>query len=224
VLDQNLLPATWSQASSTASNFFRQEMLKYCPALRLCANHWKVDTLATEIYSQWVRRRRDQVQKQSHLEPTNTKKKRKSEDELELDDVQKSRSKATKRTKPNSVNAITSTSKPIASTSRTTTTSRAPPATTISRALTGASSNPASSTPFSSNPTETEPDNEDVDGEEVEDDNIDLATAEEPTPRLKGKAKEREPKGKERERPEAPPIQVVNPLYVSLELPGGGSR
>lgn len=227
LLNEKLSPPTWSQASSTASNFFRKEMLTYCPELRFCANNWKVDALATEIYSQWVRRRREQVQELSRIEqiPTNNNKKRKSQDD-EQADAQKSKSKASKRAKPNSVNVDTShrpssatTSLPIASTSHTTMTSRAlaTATTTSSRAIAGASSNPVSSTALSLNATETESDDEDLDDDDEIDD---LATPEEPATRSKGKAKE-QPKGNERERPEVPPIKVVNPLYVLLELPRG---
>ncbi|KAJ7849940.1 hypothetical protein B0H13DRAFT_1905920 [Mycena leptocephala] len=53
--------------------------LTYCPDLGLCATNWKVDALATEVYSQWSRYHRDEIQ--SHRPApanTNTNGKRKS--------------------------------------------------------------------------------------------------------------------------------------------------
>ncbi|KAJ7927207.1 hypothetical protein B0H13DRAFT_1861581 [Mycena leptocephala] len=55
------------------------ETLTYCPDLGLCATNWKVDALATEVYSQWSRYHRDEIQ--SHRPApanTNTNGKRKS--------------------------------------------------------------------------------------------------------------------------------------------------
>ncbi|KAJ6494418.1 hypothetical protein C8R45DRAFT_1095341 [Mycena sanguinolenta] len=62
LLDNNIAPLTWSQASSVALNWFRAEMTMYCPDLGLCANNWKVDTLATECYPDWTRHRRDELE------------------------------------------------------------------------------------------------------------------------------------------------------------------
>ncbi|KAJ7501329.1 hypothetical protein B0H11DRAFT_2188946 [Mycena galericulata] len=64
--DESLVaPPTWSQASSTATNWFRNELLNFCPLLALCSNHWKVDALATEVYAQWSRNRKDAIAEQS---------------------------------------------------------------------------------------------------------------------------------------------------------------
>ncbi|KAJ6596398.1 hypothetical protein DFH09DRAFT_876224, partial [Mycena vulgaris] len=53
LLDDGLAPQTWSSASSKATSRVRTEMLAEFPALSFCANHWKVDAVATEVYSQW---------------------------------------------------------------------------------------------------------------------------------------------------------------------------
>ncbi|KAJ7429765.1 hypothetical protein B0H11DRAFT_1944258 [Mycena galericulata] len=71
LLEKQLAPLTWSQASSIAVNWLRTEMLSYCPDLGLCAMNWKVDALATEVYSQWSRHRRDVV-KSHRPAPANT--------------------------------------------------------------------------------------------------------------------------------------------------------
>ncbi|KAJ7032076.1 hypothetical protein C8F04DRAFT_1262232 [Mycena alexandri] len=73
LLLRGLAPPTWSQASSVAVNWFRAEMLTHCPDLALCAANWKVDVLATEVYSQWSRRR--DVEIQERLEDEAMKKK-----------------------------------------------------------------------------------------------------------------------------------------------------
>ncbi|KAJ7933172.1 hypothetical protein B0H13DRAFT_2307127 [Mycena leptocephala] len=71
LLEKQLAPLTWSQASSIAVNWLRTEMLTYCPDLGLCAMNWKVDALATEVYSQWSCYCRDEIQ--SHRPaPANT--------------------------------------------------------------------------------------------------------------------------------------------------------
>jgi hypothetical protein len=231
LLDEKISPPTWSQASSTASNFFRREMLSHCPELRLCANNWKVDALATEIYSQWIRRRREKVLEQSggtELEQiaTTIQKKRKSEDhELEQQDVQKSRSKTTKRQKPNPINLPSSqkrssaTIKPIASTStsRITTTTSHALATTTTTTSNAPARKPASSALIFPDPIETESEEEDPDKDDLDDDDKNFETPEEHSTRSKGKGKAREqPKGKEGERREVTLIKLVNPLYVFL--------
>ncbi|KAJ6550772.1 hypothetical protein DFH09DRAFT_1086398 [Mycena vulgaris] len=61
LLDDGLAPQTWSSASSKATSRVRTEMLAEFPALSFCANHWKVDAVATEVYSQWSSSRRDAI-------------------------------------------------------------------------------------------------------------------------------------------------------------------
>ncbi|KAJ7906345.1 hypothetical protein B0H13DRAFT_1463370, partial [Mycena leptocephala] len=61
LLLKHLAPITWSQASSLAINWYRAEMLAHCPELGLCSNNWKVDAIATEVYSQWSKRRRETI-------------------------------------------------------------------------------------------------------------------------------------------------------------------
>ncbi|KAJ7761308.1 hypothetical protein B0H16DRAFT_1719484 [Mycena metata] len=70
LLLRGLAPPTWSQATSVAVNWFRAEMLTHCPDLGLCSANWKVDILATEVYSQWIRRRRDEIQEKAQEEAT----------------------------------------------------------------------------------------------------------------------------------------------------------
>ncbi|KAK6968951.1 hypothetical protein R3P38DRAFT_3244449 [Favolaschia claudopus] len=62
LLDQKQAPAKWSQASSVAANWLRDEMLAYCPELGFCEDNWKLDVFASEVYSQWSRHRRDAIE------------------------------------------------------------------------------------------------------------------------------------------------------------------
>ncbi|KAK7006970.1 hypothetical protein R3P38DRAFT_2793635 [Favolaschia claudopus] len=62
LLDQKQAPAKWSQASSVAANWMRDEMLTYCPELGFCEDNWKLDVFASEVYSQWSRHRRDAIE------------------------------------------------------------------------------------------------------------------------------------------------------------------
>ncbi|KAJ7435415.1 hypothetical protein FB451DRAFT_1190970 [Mycena latifolia] len=65
LLDDGLAPKTWSQASSRATNILRTDLFAKFPDIRLCANNWKADTLASEKYAQWTRRRKDEISKSS---------------------------------------------------------------------------------------------------------------------------------------------------------------
>ncbi|KAJ7849928.1 hypothetical protein B0H13DRAFT_1905909 [Mycena leptocephala] len=64
LLDRGLAPTTWSHASSVAVNWLRNEMLTYCPDPGLCSGNWKINVMATIVYSQWSRRRREQIASQ----------------------------------------------------------------------------------------------------------------------------------------------------------------
>ncbi|KAJ7914552.1 hypothetical protein B0H13DRAFT_2270696 [Mycena leptocephala] len=55
LLDRGLAPTTWSHASSVAVN---------CPDLGLCSGNWKINVMAAIVYSQWSRRRREQIASQ----------------------------------------------------------------------------------------------------------------------------------------------------------------
>ncbi|KAJ7653465.1 hypothetical protein B0H17DRAFT_957400, partial [Mycena rosella] len=89
LLLEGLAPATWSRASSTATNRFRHEMLTLCPRLSLCANNWKVDAVATEVYSQWSRRRKEDIAA-SKLKP---KKRKLDPEDSENDELSSKRQK-----------------------------------------------------------------------------------------------------------------------------------
>lgn len=142
LLEKQLAPLTWSQASSIAVNWLRTEMLTYCPDLGLCAMNWKVDALATEVYSQWSRYRRDEIQ--SHRPApanTNTNGKRKwGESESFI---------ASKKRKPDSL--VSKASTKTASTKTTKKPTRKPsPTSAPNTALTSASdtTSPANSSPM----------------------------------------------------------------------------
>ncbi|KAJ6564263.1 hypothetical protein B0H19DRAFT_1258722 [Mycena capillaripes] len=52
MLNKGWAPLTWSQADATATDYFRQDMLGTYPDIGLCANHWKIDLMATIVYGQ----------------------------------------------------------------------------------------------------------------------------------------------------------------------------
>ncbi|KAJ7871777.1 hypothetical protein B0H13DRAFT_2554191 [Mycena leptocephala] len=84
LLDRGLAPTTWSHASSVAVNWLRTEMLIYSPDLGLCSGNWKINMMATIVYSQWSRRRREQIASQVKVPvavKTTTGGKRKSQEE-----------------------------------------------------------------------------------------------------------------------------------------------
>ncbi|KAJ7814867.1 hypothetical protein B0H13DRAFT_2463638 [Mycena leptocephala] len=84
LLDRGLAPTTWSHASSVAVNWLRTEMLTYSPDLGLCSGNWKINMMATIVYSPWSRRRREQIASQIKAPvavKTTTGGKRKSQEE-----------------------------------------------------------------------------------------------------------------------------------------------
>jgi hypothetical protein len=48
-----LAPKTWSKIGINALTQFRQQVYEQFPELSYCDNHWKLDRLATDTYSQW---------------------------------------------------------------------------------------------------------------------------------------------------------------------------
>lgn len=48
-----LAPKTWSKIGISALTQFRQQVYEQFPELSYCDNHWKLDRLATDTYSQW---------------------------------------------------------------------------------------------------------------------------------------------------------------------------
>ncbi|KAJ7776565.1 beta-glucan synthesis-associated protein-domain-containing protein [Mycena maculata] len=82
LIDRKIVLAKWSNASSTATDSFRSDMLKEFPQLGFCSNNWKLHKLAMCVYSQWVKRRRVQIQEKVK----DTNKKRKERMVVEEDD------------------------------------------------------------------------------------------------------------------------------------------
>jgi hypothetical protein len=56
LLHTKMAPATWGAAPLNAKTELIFNLEKEYPSLRLCANHWKADMVATNSYSQWYRR------------------------------------------------------------------------------------------------------------------------------------------------------------------------
>ncbi|KAF9785315.1 hypothetical protein BJ322DRAFT_1020861 [Thelephora terrestris] len=56
LLHTNIAPATWGAAPLNAQTELIFRLEKEFPFLRLCANHWKADMVATNSYSQWYKR------------------------------------------------------------------------------------------------------------------------------------------------------------------------
>jgi hypothetical protein len=53
--ERGIAPETWGQATKEVREEYCREMESEYPVLRLCNNHWKANTIATAIYSQWYR-------------------------------------------------------------------------------------------------------------------------------------------------------------------------
>jgi len=62
--NKGLAPEAWSKGSLPVHNYYRSEMYKRFPELRLCEGHWKADFIATNSYSGWYR---------THVKITNDK-------------------------------------------------------------------------------------------------------------------------------------------------------
>ncbi|KAJ6484805.1 hypothetical protein C8R45DRAFT_1147798 [Mycena sanguinolenta] len=88
LINKGLAPTTWSHADSIAANFFRTEMLTKYPDISLCLNNWKVDTMASLVYGQWSRGRKEEIlESQAKLkEPATKKEKKKKRKKTESDD------------------------------------------------------------------------------------------------------------------------------------------
>lgn len=48
-----LAPNVWSEVTQAASTYYRSELYRLYPELRLCDGNWKADLIATKNYSQW---------------------------------------------------------------------------------------------------------------------------------------------------------------------------
>jgi hypothetical protein len=68
-LTLKIAPPRWSQASAEVTTRFRNNMIAQIPDLNLCANFWKVDAVGTEVYSQWARYRRADIDTYWKQEP-----------------------------------------------------------------------------------------------------------------------------------------------------------
>ena len=53
--ERGIAPETWGQATKEVREEYFQDMESNYPVLRLCDNHWKANSLATTIYSQWYK-------------------------------------------------------------------------------------------------------------------------------------------------------------------------
>jgi hypothetical protein len=92
IAKQGQAPMTWSQAHISAVQYYRQEMYRDHPDLRLCEGDWKVDLLAVQNYPAWCRTRTKLVAGMK-AEPLGS-----SDDEL-MDSVPENASRIKKRTK-----------------------------------------------------------------------------------------------------------------------------
>ncbi|TEB19030.1 hypothetical protein FA13DRAFT_1802665 [Coprinellus micaceus] len=59
LLLSGLAPSVWTDASSTATKYLYQEMYRLFQFLQFCKNHWKVEKLASLLYSNWHRKIRE---------------------------------------------------------------------------------------------------------------------------------------------------------------------
>jgi hypothetical protein len=95
LLDNNMAPPTWSDASIVALNFFEHHMCHQYPQLALGADNWKAHMIATNNYSSWYLKhigcnakpkdkpRKSSIFKQSHSpSPQNDRKRAKPQTDL----------------------------------------------------------------------------------------------------------------------------------------------
>ena len=57
--DENMAPKTWSKRSDPAAKYFYRGMIKFEPNFRIAEDAWKLDRLATDIYFNWARARKE---------------------------------------------------------------------------------------------------------------------------------------------------------------------
>jgi len=54
-LDAKMAPSVWGAANLDVSRMYNTEMEREFPELRLCNNHWKATSIATQYYPDWHR-------------------------------------------------------------------------------------------------------------------------------------------------------------------------
>ncbi|KAH7905504.1 hypothetical protein BJ138DRAFT_1118410 [Hygrophoropsis aurantiaca] len=125
-------PKHWSKADLNIKNAYRAEMYRQFPELRCCENHWKVDKIATDTYSNWRRDNLESIQadnapssikieKAESTEPCDITAKRSRSLSLSESETELSNATTTKKTKlqapnPNSGNPRASDASAMAST------------------------------------------------------------------------------------------------------------
>lgn len=57
--NQGMAPKSWSKRSDPAAQYFYREMIKFEPNFLMADDHWKLERLATDIYFNWSRQRKD---------------------------------------------------------------------------------------------------------------------------------------------------------------------
>lgn len=57
--NQNMAPKTWSKRSDPAAQYFYRGMVKFEPNFMMAEDFWKLDRLATDIYFNWARPRKE---------------------------------------------------------------------------------------------------------------------------------------------------------------------
>ncbi|KAH7905891.1 hypothetical protein BJ138DRAFT_705412 [Hygrophoropsis aurantiaca] len=56
LLRMGTAPKVWGEVGLVAATYYRSEMYRQFPELRLCEQNWKVNMIATDTYSQWYRK------------------------------------------------------------------------------------------------------------------------------------------------------------------------
>ncbi|KAJ7736980.1 hypothetical protein DFH07DRAFT_1064815 [Mycena maculata] len=95
LLEDGIAPQKWSQASSTATQRVRKDIITKHPEISLCTNNWKVDALITETYGQWTTRRKPQIAESSkhRQQEPKSKSKRKHDGSTEEKEGERKRAK-----------------------------------------------------------------------------------------------------------------------------------
>ncbi|KIY42934.1 hypothetical protein FISHEDRAFT_78995 [Fistulina hepatica ATCC 64428] len=63
IFDAGLSPKTWKSAREDVQDFYFTSMGRSFPELRLCADNWKANKLATVVYSKWKQRKQRRQRK-----------------------------------------------------------------------------------------------------------------------------------------------------------------
>jgi hypothetical protein len=75
--NQNMAPKSWRKRSDPAAQYFYRGMVKFEPNFMMAEDFWKLDRLATDIYFNWARPRKEGTDIKHEVEEHTKTRKRK---------------------------------------------------------------------------------------------------------------------------------------------------